>query len=64
MAHHSKDFEPDWSRPPQNVDVFAVLEFQIPCVRPETPVLNVSYQKFHSSFSSHNLFPRIFRQNR
>jgi len=26
-------------RPPQDVDVLAVLDFQIPCFRPETPVL-------------------------
>ena len=26
-------------RPPQEVDVFAVLDFQIPCYRPESPTL-------------------------
>ena len=26
-------------RPPQNVDVLAVMDFQIPCLRPETPAL-------------------------
>ena len=27
------------TRPPQDVDVIAVLDFQIPCFRPETPAL-------------------------
>ena len=26
-------------RPPQDVDVLAVVDFQIPCYRPETPAL-------------------------
>ena len=30
-----------WGRPPQDVDVLAVLDFQIPCFRPETPALYI-----------------------
>ena len=30
---------PIWNRPPQDVDVLAVLDFQIPCYRPESPTL-------------------------
>ena len=30
------------SRPPQDVGVLAVLDFQIPCFRPESPALNPS----------------------
>ena len=29
-------------RPPRDVDVLAVLDFQIPCFRPESPALNPS----------------------